>query len=79
MARAVKRGDKYVLEINEEEAKALRLLFNATGGDPHKTLRGEVDKMSSALSLAGMSEYMDFEGVSMTGCPWFTEKSKGKL
>lgn len=43
----------YTITISEEEADALLTVLSNVGGDPHKTRRGLISKISGRLHLAG--------------------------
>jgi hypothetical protein len=77
MARAVKRGDTYVLELTKDEARAIHMVTYAVGGDPKLSLRGEIDEIRQSLMGAGI-KYEDSYGKHYTGDITFLAASKEK-
>lgn len=53
---SVSKGDVYCLQLTEEEAKVLTIVFGAVGGSPSGK-RGKIDAIHNALKEYGFDDY----------------------
>lgn len=65
VVKTTKKVDVVLLELNEAEAKVLRLILGRVGGLPNKSLRGHSENIFMALNKAGVA--WDYQHTNLSG------------